>query len=99
MTNKMWSKLADFPSTNGLMVAGITMWLVTCAVAMVLGFVGKEVPGSWYNALNLYTGTVVVQFGLKRFSDAGYVEAKAAAKASSMIPAPRLSGSTLTPIG
>lgn len=78
---KLWPRLADFPSTNALMALGVVMWLATCAVALVLACFKMEIPGSWYSTLNLFTGTVVIQFGVKRFSDSSFVEARTAGKA------------------
>ena len=63
-----WPKLASFPSTNGLLVLVIFLWGLTGLVALALAVFSdtRHVPQEWFAALEIFSGTTVVQYIGKR---------------------------------
>jgi hypothetical protein len=78
---QFWPRLATLPSTNGLLALVMALWLLTgsCALLFALlehyhahapGTAALAVSDRWYQALEIFTGIVVVQFIGKRGTDA-----------------------------
>lgn len=76
----LWPRLSTFPSTNGMIVLVMALWAATGFCALLFAFLEHgeahaqgahplAVPERWYQALEVFTGIVVVQFIGKRASD------------------------------
>lgn len=72
MNEKPWPRLGSLPSTNALLTLVGSLWLLTGICALV----HWSPPDRWYQALETFTGIIVIQFASKRFS---YKEPKNAA--------------------
>lgn len=76
----MWPRLATLPTTNAMLTLVMVLWVLTgfCALAFALldhgeshvaGAAALVVPERWFQALEVFTGIVVVQFIGKRGTD------------------------------
>lgn len=66
----LWPRLSTFPTTNGMLVLVMTLWALTCVGAIADSvYASVAVPDRWYQALEVFTGIVVLQFIGKRSTD------------------------------
>jgi len=61
---QMHQAVSTLPLTNALGSLLIAMWSATCFFSLL----NLPITDGWYTALTFYTGGVVAQFGVKRWT-------------------------------